>query len=294
MAKARAMSEKGNPTLVKHQPEWATKPPLTFSQTPEPSGYLRRGKLLVMSATDSAPGKKRFPAAAKAAIVLALLIAAGLGLGGAYLNWLAGAPRRALATLAETLRTNHHEVVKFFLTVNRISPRSDLVLAVLDTQVAGEYASYKDLLGVDFGTTSLTFSVPVRYHYAVDIAGEDPIAFRLDQATGTLFLSVPPLRVLSAEADFGKLEKTTKVGWGRMGRFSGKDVERQFRERVAQDVREKGNRPLMRIEAEAAGRKELEALVRRFLEQAHPDSVESIKSVVISFDHPESVRTKAD
>ncbi len=214
-----------------------------------------------------------------AMILLALLVVAGV----AGWRWAADAPQRAVASLMDRLRAQYRDEVSLFLEVNGIARRAELVLAQVDMTVTGAYASEKEWMGIDLGETSLQYTVPVRYLYGVDLSAEHPIDFTLQVEAGVLEVAFPPLMLVSVEADLGKLVKEVEVGWARSARHSGRDVERRFRERVMDDLRAKGRGVSNRVLGERDARAQLETLVRRYLEQAHPEASAAIREIRIRF-----------
>ena len=214
-----------------------------------------------------------------------LILAVGLlalGVAGGAL-WLRSIPGRLFARLGETMAARYHDEVRMFLELNKLVEHGQLVVTELDNVVMGEYANGKEWLGLDLGTTTLTYSVPVKFYYAVSLAGEAPFSFAFDAAKHSLTVEFEPLALFSLEPDLGKIDQTIDVGWARSERFSGAEVKRRFKAHVMSDLRKRGEAlELLAIVREPA-RKRLEELVRVFLRQAHPTEAASVKTIHIRF-----------
>lgn len=196
-----------------------------------------------------------------------------------------------LAELASRLLIERGDASRVFLRLHGVEGRSQLVVAESATVVAGSYESSKTVLGIDLGTTALSFEVPVRYFYAVDLAGDAPIEFTLEPEGGVLTARFPPLRLFSMEPDIGRLNQQIDVGWGRLTRYSGEDVRRRFRDRVMNDLRARGSDVASLMAARAPARRRLEEMTREFIGAYAPEAAQQVKHVRVRFaDEPERGR----
>lgn len=220
-----------------------------------------------------------------AALAFVVLVAAGLyGVVGRQ-------GPQTLIDLASRLLIERREAASLFVRINGVVERSHLVVAESDTVATGVYESSKEVLGIDLGTTALSFEVPVRYFYAVDLSGPEPIDFSIDADEGVLWARFPALHLFSMEPDLGRLEQQVSVGWGRLARFSGADVRRRFRDRVMADLRTRGSAPTEMLAARAPARKRLEEMTRSFITAYAPDAAGQLKAVAVRFaDEPEAPR----
>lgn len=212
-----------------------------------------------------------------AAVVAALVLLAG------GLVLISGRAGNLLTELASRLLVERSDAARAFLRLHSVEGRSQLVVAESSTVVTGSYESSKAVLGIDLGTTALAFEVPVRYFYAVDLAGEAPIEFVLNAQTGVLAARFPPLRLLSMEPDIGKLNQQIDVGWARTARFSGEDVRRRFRERVMADLRARGGDVASLMAVREPARKRLSEMTRAFLQSYAPEAAQSVTEIRVRF-----------
>ncbi len=209
-------------------------------------------------------------------------------LAGATLGYVVRAtPERALKALSERFSARYAREVKLFFELNGITPHSRFVVAELDQTVSGSYESRKAIFGVDLGTTSLEYRVPVRFFYAVDFSGERPISFVTDSSSRLLTVSFPPVDLMAAEPDIGRLERKLTVGWGRLERFSGADVQQAFTANVMHDIRAHADDARVREVVRETARRQLADFVRAYL--AHEGLTDGVvEGVVVRFlDEPE-------
>jgi hypothetical protein len=217
------------------------------------------------------------------AVSLISLIIAAMATTVWFMNRIAEAPGRTLQYLQERLRADYSEQVTFFFQVNRIAAHSEFVVGEIESVVAGEYSDHKVLLGVDMGKTALTYEVPVKFFYSIDMTGAHPVHFSVEEETRTLTATFLGPSVFSVEADIGRLEKEMKVGWGRLDKLSGEKVRADFRERVLSDIKAQGNKPEMLAEIREPARARLTELVRTFMREGHAESVPEIERIQVRF-----------
>lgn len=213
--------------------------------------------------------------------VLIVLVAAGLLLAAGLVRL--GAPWRAFSRLAAAMSAQYHDQVRMFIELNKLTPHAKLVVTELDNVVLGEYTSGKEWLGIDLGTTTLTYSVPVKFFFAVSLEGERPIEFEFSEEGSTLTVVFASVELFSMEPDLGKLDQSVEVGWARLAKYSGNDIKQRFRERIMADLRARGaSLQMLQIVREPA-RKRLAELVRVFLNEAHPAEAPAVKHIRIRF-----------
>lgn len=228
-------------------------------------------------------------AVSKVLRIVAVVAALALAAGGLLL--FSGRGGRMLTELASRLMIERGEAARIFLRLHGVQGRSHLVVAESLTTVAGAYESSKAVLGVDMGTTALAFEVPVRYFYAVDLAGEAPIEFVLEPETGVLRARFPALQLFSMEPDLGRLNQQVDVGWGRMARYSGEDVRRRYRERIMSDLRARGTDVASVMAVREPARRRLEEMTRSFVEAYAPEAAAQVKEIHVLFpDDPRSMQ----
>lgn len=221
--------------------------------------------------------------------IFAVVVVLALAAGGLLL--FSGDPGRALSELASRLLVERNEAARTFLRLHAVEGRSQLVVAESNTTVTGSYESSKAVLGVDLGATVLSFEVPVRYFYAVDLAGDSPIDFILEADTGVLWARFPALRLFAMEPDLGRLDQQIDVGWGRLARYSGEDVRRRYRERIMTDLRARGTDVASIMAVREPARRRLEELTRDFVEAYAPEAAAQIKEIHVLFpDDPRSMK----
>jgi hypothetical protein len=205
-----------------------------------------------------------------------LIAAAAIGA-----RW-AQAPWKAFARLRDGVTAHYQEEVRMFLALNKLVPHAALVVTELDNVVLGEYANSKAWLGIDLGTTRLTYDVPVKFFYAVSLAGEEPFTFTFEDArTLTVTFEAPSL--FSLEPDIGKLEQAVAIGWARTAALSGANVKARFKERVMADLHARGEALAQQDLVREPARKRLVELVGVFLQQVHPAEAAAVKTIRVRF-----------
>ena len=206
-------------------------------------------------------------------------------LGVAYitLDWLANAPGRAIRALQKSLHAEYQDHVQLFFEVNQLSPHSDFVVASLEETVSGAYISDKSWVGLDLGTTSLDYRLPVKYLYAIDFSGERPIRFDTDAESRTLSAEFPPVELLAVETDLGRLEKDLSIGWARLRTHSGKELQQRFRDNIMSDLRAKGSHPRSLYLVQETARRQLAGFMYNYLLQGSHFGDEGIEQLVIRF-----------
>ncbi len=164
--------------------------------------------------------------------LLALLLAVAI-VGGVLLAQWMRLPRLTEEQVRETLIT----------TIERETPEAFLVTGVLDVTATVKVASDKTLLpgvlDLDLGTTSATVRAPGRVTYGFDVRLLRPEHIQLE-GDSVVVVTIPPLRVFSAEPDLSRLEVETKVGWARLQKSSGERVERAALARLTPALRAQG------------------------------------------------------
>ncbi len=172
--------------------------------------------------------------------------------GGGLLAW------RVRARLVESRLS----VRDFVSGISSIQPDLKLVVAKVELMKTMTGESAKSVLGVDLGTTKAVLTVPARVHYAVDLAGEAPVAFHFDRATRILAVDFPEPAVQAVEVLIQDKRTVVEPGWGRLRDRSGKALEEAMERGVYDAVKRDASAP----QALAAVREKARPVLARFLE----------------------------
>ena len=123
----------------------------------------------------------------------------------------------------------------------------------------------KKVMGVNFGTTKASVTVPATVHYAIDLSGKQPVSFEISQTESRFTAVFPAPDVLAVEIVDKNQQIMVDAGWGRMKSRSGESlVEKLEGERydtILQRAQESGLMKQARREARAS----LEKFVRNYL-----------------------------
>ncbi len=182
----------------------------------------------------------------------------------AGLAWLLTLPQRSIDRIQQSLAADEVQTRSAFFSSNGVSPELLLVVARLDETVTGTYANDRSWLGINLGRTQLDYRLPVTIQYGVPLTGPDPVRFRIVADRRRIEAIFPELDVASVEPNLAGLEVQVEVGWARLESMSGKDIEREFYERVMEDVRGHARTQLVELVRETA-RQSLAGFVRVFL-----------------------------
>jgi hypothetical protein len=174
-------------------------------------------------------------------VVVALLVLVGAAL--VLSVWLLR-PRLTEETVQTTVLT----------TLAEEAPASFYVTGTLTFATTVEGRSEKTLLpgllNLDLGSTNATVRVPGRVAYGFDVRRITASGIRLAE-DGTVEVDVPPLSVFSVEPELERAEIETEVGWARLYRSSGREMEQLALRRIRPAMRETAERHLQRSETPA-------------------------------------------
>jgi hypothetical protein len=137
-------------------------------------------------------------------------------------------------------------------TLAEEAPASFFVTGTLTFATTVEGRSEKTLLpgvlDLDLGTTRATVRVPGRVAYGFDIRRlrSSDIRFTED---GVVEVAVPALEVFSVEPELERAEMQTDVGWARLHRSSGQEMERLALGEIRPAMRQVAERHLSRAES---------------------------------------------
>lgn len=127
-------------------------------------------------------------------------------------------------------------------TLQSETPESILVTGSIQVAVTTVSSNTRYLLPgmvlLDLGTTEATARVPGTVKYGIDISELDTTKIRLEGRL--LYVTLPPIRVISVEPDLSSLEVQTRVGWARTHAGSGADATRDAIGRITAALREQG------------------------------------------------------
>ncbi|MBI5596101.1 MAG: hypothetical protein HY928_08445 [Elusimicrobia bacterium] len=122
--------------------------------------------------------------------------------------------------------------------------------------------SAKSMLGLDLGTTRAALTVPVRVHYAVDLAQEESVVFRYDRARRVLEAGFADPRVQAVEVLLQDKRLVVEPGWARLRERSGRALEEALERGVYDAAKRDAEAPA----ALAAVREQARPVMARFLE----------------------------
>jgi hypothetical protein len=144
-----------------------------------------------------------------------------------------------------------------------VSPDLKLTVARMDLIWSAEAESPKTLLGVDLGTTKASVSVPARVHYAIDLSGEEPVAFSAEG--GVLVAVFADPQVQAVELMLKDERVLIQPGWGRSALFSGRSLAEGLERGLYDSLRSDASSRRMLGPVQQQARRQLAKFVADFL-----------------------------
>ena len=132
-------------------------------------------------------------------------------------------------------------------TIQREAPASFYVTGSVELSVTSRVKNTKVLLpgvlDLNVGATESTVRAPGRVYYGFDAHTLRAADIRVGEG-GVVEVTLPPLRVHSAEPDLEQMQVQTEAGWARLYDESRQEVERQAIGRVQEVLRAQGRQHL--------------------------------------------------
>lgn len=167
----------------------------------------------------------------------------------------------------------------FVAGIAQVQPDLKLVVAHVEFLKTMSGESAKSVLGVDLGTTKAALTVPVRAHYAVDLAGAPP-AFRFDRASRVLAVDFADPGVQAVEVLAQDERVLVEAGWGRLRERSGRALEDALRRGVYDAAKRDAGASAALTMVRIRARPVLARFIERYLERAGllrvPGGVEAV------------------
>jgi len=181
-------------------------------------------------------------------VVIIILIAAGLYVTQRVtdnVKAVVTVPERTVKAAIDTWREFNQveidqHVTKFVSGISVFSDDTSLVVQTLDLTHTSVAKNTKKRFGIDFGTTTVSISVPTRIHYAVDFSGAKPVAFHIDSETGTFTAIFSDPEIHAVEIFLHDKTEMVKVGWGRLESRSGEHLKDQLEQNLYNEIHDIG------------------------------------------------------
>lgn len=158
-----------------------------------------------------------------------------------------------------------------------------LVVSVLELHKSALAESEKRVLGVDLGTTRVALSMPARVHYAVDLSGERPIEFRVDQQRRELVAVFADPKVQAVELLAAGKRVAVEPGWGRLRALSGQALEERLERGLYDAVKADAAAPAAIEQIKERARPLLARLLNDYLRRAGAFGPDGIAFTSIRF-----------
>lgn len=180
------------------------------------------------------------------------------------------------------------QAASFVSGIPQVSEDMSLVVARLDFTKHLYAENNKRRFGIDFGTTRVLLSAPVRIHYSVALAGDPPVRFRVDAERDMLIAVFPAPEVQAVEVFSDQKKSMMEVGWARLKSVSGQALLDNLDRDLYGEVRRTAeDENAMRV-ARRQSRESLTAFVGSFLAKQSAWGTEGgFRTVTVCFDDEE-------
>jgi len=150
--------------------------------------------------------------------------------------------------------------------VGELRAQSRLVVLQADVVAELRKSSEKRWRWIDLGTTTVWLAAPGRVQYVIDLSdlGTDAVEYQPERNTLLVRLPRPYLDrdMVYVEPDPAKIAVMKQIGWARLDRCSGRQVEYQARRELRSAILAAGEHEWIRERAEKSARESVTKLLR--------------------------------
>ncbi len=150
--------------------------------------------------------------------------------------------------------------------VGELRAQSRLVVLQADVEAELRKSSEKRWRWIDLGTTTVWLAAPGRVQYVIDLSdiGTDALEYEPERNTLLVRLPRPYLDrdMVYVEPDPAKIAVMKQIGWARLDRCSGRQVESQVRRELRSAILAAGEHEWIRERAEKAAHEAVAKLLR--------------------------------